>query len=208
VADDPGVDLVRDHEHERRRQCVPQGLLDRRRVQEPERDIEIFAVESPPVVVNFAGVQDRTQPQPQIRLSDRRVVLDEQGGELGDQPAEQERLRHVVVRPEQQQHAVAAVGRVLQVLVVDAGGAQRPVEQGVHDPPELALHRVGPLRGALDVHREYRARHRVSDRPPRGRHRREPSTHLLSLLDPLMARCLQDAARNAEVLVHSRLTGA
>jgi hypothetical protein len=40
-------------------------------------------------------------------------VLDEQGGELRDQLAEQERLRHVVVRPEQEHHAVTAIGRFL-----------------------------------------------------------------------------------------------
>ena len=78
--------------------------------------------------MNIPGVKDRAQPQREIRLGGRRVVLDEQGGEPGNEPPEHEGLRHVVVRPEQEQHAVAAIGRILQVLVVDPAGPQRPFE--------------------------------------------------------------------------------
>ena len=51
-----GEDLLRDHEHERCRGGLSQHALYRPRIQQPERDVEVVAVETPAVIVNFAGV--------------------------------------------------------------------------------------------------------------------------------------------------------
>jgi hypothetical protein len=169
VPDDPGPDLLRDHEHQRGLRSIPQHPLDRRRFQQPERDVDVVAVEPPGVVVHLPGVHHRAQPHSQLGLCDGGVVLGQQRGQGRNQPSDQDGLRHVVVGPDQDQHAVAAIGQVFQMPGTDPRVLERPLQQVVQDAPEFALGRIGALGGSFHVDRDDRAVYRAVTH--RGHHR-------------------------------------
>jgi len=75
------------------------------------------------------------------------------------QAAEQQCLRHVVVRPDQDQHAVAAVGVRLQVPGGYPGRLQRAFEHLVQGAPQLALGPVVARGRSLNVNCDYQAVH-------------------------------------------------
>ncbi len=129
LLDDPVEDLFGHHQGHRRRARFLQGVLEPRRIQQPESGVEVVAVEALVVLVDFAGVDDGPQPQLRFRPRDRGVVLDEQCGQHRNQTAKHHRLRHVVVRPDQDEHAVASVGQALQVLGAYPGRQQRSLYQ-------------------------------------------------------------------------------
>ncbi|HEY1819189.1 MAG TPA: hypothetical protein VGG83_04625 [Trebonia sp.] len=112
MANDPGVDVIGNHE-DKRRLGLFQGPLHGRRVEQPDRDIDGLAVAALRVQVNLAGVHDRPQPQPQRWLRGLRVVLGEHGCQQRYQSLKQDRLGYGVMRPDKDQNPVAAVGQLL-----------------------------------------------------------------------------------------------
>ena len=182
LLDDPVEDLLRDHQDERRGRGLLQRLFQRRRLQQTEGGVEVIAVEALVVLVDLAGVHHGPQPHPQLRPGDRGVVLGEQGGQGRYQLAEHQRLRHIVVRLDQDQHAVAAIGERLQVPGGDPGRLERLVEQLVQELSQLALGGVVALGRSLDVDSKDQAVHRIVEKPriQAGRYRREQNAHLPS----------------------------
>jgi hypothetical protein len=131
--------------------------------------------------VDFAGVDDGPKPELRFRPRDRGVVLDEQCGQHRNQTAKHDRLRHVVVRPDQDEHAVAAVGQALQVLGAYPGRQQRSLYQLVQVAPEFAFSRIVPLGRSLNVERDYRTVHRAVRQPcVKALHCCEQNAHLPS----------------------------
>src|SRR4029077_1168437 len=101
MGDYPGVDLLRDHQHERRLHLL-QRPLDRRGVEKPDRDIDGFAVKALTIDMNFACMYHRAQPYLQRRVSDVRVVFDQKRRQLGYQVTEQDSLGHIIMWPDQE----------------------------------------------------------------------------------------------------------
>jgi hypothetical protein len=147
VPDNAGVDLIGDHQDQRRR-CLFERSLDRPGVEKPDGDVNGLAVPAPAVRVNFARVHDRAQPYPQGRLL---VVFDEQRRQQRYQPVEQDRLGYLVVRPDEHEDAVATIGELLQVIVGYRRRFERVLEQVVHDVPQLALDGVGARGRSLEI---------------------------------------------------------
>ncbi|MBV9384129.1 MAG: hypothetical protein JO242_26120 [Streptosporangiaceae bacterium] len=143
-----------DHKDQRRDGFL-QGFFDRSRVQQPECDVEIFAEKTVVILVDLTGVHHGAQPYGERRLDNGSVMLGEQDGESRDEPAEQDGLRHIVVRPYKHEDAVAAVGELVQVLLLDAGRVERAVQQFVQDAPQLGFDRIGAIGGALEIQRDY-----------------------------------------------------
>jgi hypothetical protein len=110
------MDLIRDHQDERSRRAA-QCLLDRRGIEEADRDVDGLAVGAPLIQVDLARVHHRTQPDAQGRLRHLRVVFLNQGGEHRDKPVKQHGLRHLVMRPDKHEDAIAAVGQLLKSIV-------------------------------------------------------------------------------------------
>ena len=80
-------------------------------------------------------------------------MLVKQRGQLRYQHADQNRLGHVVVRPDQDQHAIAAVDEGFQVPGIYPGFIQRLVQQRIEDAAKLTSLRIGSPGRPLDIDR-------------------------------------------------------
>ena len=189
LLDDRVVDLLRDHEDQRGSGSLLQCPLQSRRLEQPERRVDIVAVEAVLVLMDLSSVDHGPQPQLQLRPGGRGIVLVEQPGQHRDEPLQDHGLGHLVIRPDQDHHAVPAVSLRFQVLVDDPRCLQSPLRQPVQPAPELPFVPVGPRRGSLDVQHDDRAVHRsVRQAYVQALYRRQQNAHLP--FPPVCSNCL------------------
>jgi hypothetical protein len=150
------VDVLGDDEDQRIARGL-QRLFDPGRVEQAEGDVERFPEAPVGVVGDLPRVHDDADSQHPLGPADAReagVAVGQQLAQGGDGLVQQDRLGGPVHRADEGQHAVAPVDEPVAVAPLDAGRAQRRVEQLVHRAAELGLDGIRTAGRLLDVERD------------------------------------------------------